>query len=389
MTSKGSILSTKQLGDWRQNLKSQQPIQQFLVRYRHLWDHAQTPPHVRREFRKVTQCGTGELGHAEFVTEHHDERLKVDFTCKSKLCPRCGRKTTLDWLRKIEYELPGCKYTSVLFTTRNIMWPIFRENRGLLSILPEIAARTLQEWALTKFQAEVVVMAVLHTFGGDLGFKPHLHVLVSRVGLDLTRTRLIKNIAFPVDAIGSRWTHNVINSLRDIHANEPLQCSFSNQEMSDLLDYEFDAWWKSGVRNLSSPSPHVAYIGRYLRRTPIANRNIISIDNNEIRFYGKDTRRSERREMTIPAGRFLELLANHLSIPYANSVRYFGLLSPVSKSRSYQVFMGLLGQAVPKHVSKLTWRGGIIREFHRDPLISADGKPMRWNLNVIPSRENS
>jgi hypothetical protein len=338
---------------------------------------------VRDEFNKVIECGTGALGIAIYVSEAGEE-LEVAFTCKSRICSSCGRKATLDWVRRMNLELPDCPYFDIMLTIRGVMWPLFKSNRDLLNALPTIAAGILQDWARKKYQADIIVIAVLHTFGGDFEFKPHLHLLVSRTGLHSTRTRLVTGIDFPLNMVESEWTHRVVDYLRDVNAGGLLQSKRTRVETAEKLDYEFGLWWKCGIRKTSNPHRYISYIARYLRRPPIANRNVVSIQNQKVVYIGKDTRTQTRKRMEVSTQEFIDRLIAQLKKRYTNSVHYFGLLSPRSKASAYIIFMALLGQRRVKRIKPMRWRSRLIVEFGRDPLADSDGNVMKWSRNVIP-----
>src|SRR6185437_7640098 len=99
--------------------------------------------------------------------------------CKSRFCPSCGYRATLLWLEQQEADLPEIPYTGLVFTMPCELWSIFRDNRHLLHDLPTLGASVIQSWIRMKYGLKVLVIVVQHTFGGDLKFYPHLHVLVS------------------------------------------------------------------------------------------------------------------------------------------------------------------------------------------------------------------
>ena len=366
-------------------MKRRRPVQQFLTQYRSVWDNPKIPQHVRTEFEKVIACGTGALGAAIYLSDGGQE-LEVPFTCKSKICSSCGHKSTLDWVRKMTIELPDVPYSSVLLTMPPALWDLLKSNPELLDSLTAIGSGALQDWAARQYQADVTVIAVLHTFGGDFRFKPHLHILVSRTGLHMSQTHLVQGIRFPIDMIRTNWRRGLINHLRDLHADGLLRSKLSKAGISKELDYQFDQWWKVGVRNVRSNHSYISYLARYLRRPPIANRNILSIENATMVYMGKNTKSGQQERIEMSARDFISRLTAQVANRYANAVHYFGLVAPRAKARDYIIYMALLGQRRAKPVQTMTWRGRLIREFNRDPLIAKDGSVMRWNRNVIPDK---
>src|SRR5262249_42761521 len=62
------------------------------------WDREQTRSSVRLAFRKALQCRTPALG-AEVYASENQERV-VFHTCKSRACPSCGHRATIQWQRE-------------------------------------------------------------------------------------------------------------------------------------------------------------------------------------------------------------------------------------------------------------------------------------------------
>jgi transposase-like zinc-binding protein/putative transposase len=104
-------------------------------------------------------------------------------TCKSRFCPSCGWRATLQWQLEQEASLPDVPYAAIGFSMPDVLWPIFKQNRHLLHDLPAIAASVITRWVRLRYGARVLVIVVPHTFGRRLNFNCHLHILVSAGGL--------------------------------------------------------------------------------------------------------------------------------------------------------------------------------------------------------------
>jgi hypothetical protein len=61
-----------------------------------------------------------------------------------------------------------------------------------------------------------------------------------------------------------------------------------------------------------------------------------------------------------------------------HNMRYFGLLSPRSKARTWAVLFALLGQKKGSHPRRLSWRWLRLKTFGTDPLQDSLGRPMHW-----------
>ena len=123
-------------------MKYHDPLKQILSQTRSHWDRAETRPSVRQAFCKAMQCRTATLG-AEVYASQNQERI-VYHTCKSRACPSCGQRGTVQWQREWWAKLPDQPYKGITFTIPDVPWQISRDNRSLAQALSALAATVIQ-----------------------------------------------------------------------------------------------------------------------------------------------------------------------------------------------------------------------------------------------------
>jgi hypothetical protein len=363
-------------------MRGKRSIRQIIRENKRLWDNDTFDENTRRTFNSLLKCGTSELGAKVYGSINGTHRY-VYFTCKEKLCPSCGRIRTLHLIEQVNARLPDTSYASVLLTMSNSLWKIFRNNKSLLTDLPGIAAGVLQDWAISRYNAEILVLPVTHTFGGDLKFSPHLHVLVSTTGLRTSTEKLIQNISFPLDHVVREWRHRLIDYLR-VALSHSLISGQSNEELCIAFDREYDLYWRGGVDPSIRKEDMIKYFMRYVSRPPVAERNVLHFNRHLITLRLKNTREKSRENQDLQIVNFLRRLEDHHSIPYSHAARYFGLISPRSVAH-FKIFCALLGHryAPPR---KLLWRDRMIKTFGPDPLLDTKGQQMVYLRTILPPR---
>jgi Transposase zinc-binding domain/Putative transposase len=182
-------------------------LKQILRTTRPVWDRPGTRPAVRENFAAVLDCGTGALGWEVYASDNEEKRCY--HRCKSRFCPSCGNRSTLHWLEEQEVALPDIPYAGIVFTMPRELWTILRENRHILHDLPVLGASVIQQWIRIRYDVSVGIIVVSHTFGGDLKFDPHLHILVSAGGLLESEGRWIPRLQFNKDALMRLWRYAV------------------------------------------------------------------------------------------------------------------------------------------------------------------------------------
>lgn len=91
------------------------------------------------------------------------------------------------------------------------LWPIFEANPTLLNDLFSLAADTLLKWA-KKQGLEVGIFGALHTYGRGLNWHPHIHLSVTRGGLD--KHNIWRSIYFKKKHVEYHWRRCLIGLLR-------------------------------------------------------------------------------------------------------------------------------------------------------------------------------
>jgi hypothetical protein len=361
-------------------VKDRNLLKQILEATRPIWDQPGTRRSVRKSFASVLDCGTPALGWELYASETEEKRCY--HRCKSRVCPSCGYRATLQWLEEQEASLPDVPYSGVVFTMPSELWPIFKRNRHLLHDLPVLAAGVIQQWISMKYAARAIIMAVPHTFGGDLKFNSHVHLLVSVGGLHESDGRWIPNLPLNKEALMRMWRYAVICHLRLALKADVLKSDLSMQEFLNLLSRAYESErhprWIIFVDGIVSKAHFLRYAARYVRRPPIATWRLLRVTDTEVEFVAKDTKASLLVPTRATLPRFVRLLAAHVPDEYRHGIRYFGLQAPRTKSLIRAALFVLLGETRRPKPERLSWRNSILKYFGFDPLIDSRGQEMHW-----------
>lgn len=353
-------------------------FKQILEETRHIWDRPETRPAVRTEFAAVIDCGTPALGWRVYASESEERRCY--FRCKSRFCPSCGHRSMLQWLKEQEAALPDIPYSGMVFTMPSELWGIFRKNRHLLHDLPTLAADVIQRWISMKCRAKAHILVVPHTFGGDLKFHCHLHILVSSGGIEEATGHWVSSLRLDRIAIGRMWRYAVIAHLRRAVKVGVLSVPIGMNPIRPVLSsaHERHPRWVILWDNIVSKSHFLRYAARYIRRPPIAMWRILRIVDGEVKFVAKDTKNKRMACSRCTLDQFVRLLAAHVPERYDHGIRYFGLLAPQTKHRLEAGVLLSLGQSRKPRPRRLTWRELMKKSFGSDPMTDSAGAEMHW-----------
>jgi hypothetical protein len=149
----------------------------------------------RRALADVAACRTAALGgHVQRCGRCGHEVIAYN-SCRNRHCPKCQGSRTGIWLRRETSFLLPVDYYHVVFTlpppsgtlacgqarARSGAQVVWQNRRRGYSWLFQAAAATLREVAADPkhLGAQVGLVAVLHTWGQDLHYHPHLHVVAT------------------------------------------------------------------------------------------------------------------------------------------------------------------------------------------------------------------
>lgn len=241
-------------------------------------------------------------------------------------------------------------------------------DRDLLKVLSNTAARVVME---NTQDVTAGIITVVHTFGRDLGFNPHVHVLVTEGGF---RESLKDNNAkwlgiyfIPYSKLRKQWQYYLLTELRK-HLPK-------KKDISQLIDKLFVEYPKGFYVNAESriddAQKAAKYVGRYIARPAIAESRIQGYDGETVTFSYEDHETGETKLETLPVLQFIGRLIMHIPKKGYQMVKRYGLyarhIKPVFRKalelmrKAKQLVFGFFS-------GRDTWRQRIIHKFQKDPL---------------------
>ena len=161
-----------------------------------------------RVISAIERCRTAALGgHLEQCDQCHFQRIAYN-SCRDRHCPKCQSLARAQWIEDRQAELLDTQYFHVVFTVPEEIAAIAYQNKKVVyDILFRTTSETLRTIAADPkhLGAEIGFFAVLHTWGQNLMFHPHLHCVVPgrrtlsrRKPLDPVSARILSSRARPL-----------------------------------------------------------------------------------------------------------------------------------------------------------------------------------------------
>ena len=318
-------------------------------------------PQVRKSFAAMAVCRTRTLGgHVEVCPECGEMHVSYN-SCRDRHCPKCQNKEREVWIRMRKEEiLPGVKYFHVVFTVPDCLHPVAMSHQAVFySCMFRAAWNTLKKFYDAR-GLQGGMTSILHTWGSNLYYHPHVHCIVTGGGVDkdgvwhpLEGCKGAKDFLFPVQALSkvfrAKFLAMLTSALKD--TGEVIPQNVRKQCMD-----------KSWVVYSRPPAKGVAqvleYIGRYAYRVAISNSRILDYTpDGQVTYDWKDYKQNAKHKaMTMHAVDFLHLFSLHILPPAFVRIRHYGLLSPSNRDKMRKVQVQLGETPVPKERKKPSYQ---------------------------------
>jgi len=296
-----------------------------------------------RVMRAIEVCRTAALGgHVEQCSQCSHLRISYN-SCRNRHCPKCQNTDRARWLQHRTAELLPVPYFHVVFTLPPEIAAIAFYNQKLVyGMLFRMAAQTLLTIARDSkhLGAEIGFFAILHTWGQNLLFHPHLHCVVPGGGLSPDGQSWIgcrPGFFLPVRVLSRLFRRLFLEALQQTYEKGKLQFHGELQALRDPARFAASLararraeWVVYAKPPFGGPQQVLAYLGRYTHRVAISNQRLLAHRHDTVTFQWKDYRRHGRdkpRVMTLPADEFIRRFLIHTLPDRFPRVRHFGFLA--------------------------------------------------------------
>lgn len=303
----------------------------------------------------VSMCRTPQMG--GFV-QHCDDcgHTEAHFhSCRNRHCPICQGSKQQEWVEKQVANTLPLQYFHVVFTLPSELNPLVLANPvELYNLLFQAASQSLITLAGDKkfLGAQPGFTAVLHTWGRNLQFHPHLHCIVAGGGLSIDGKRFIvskDSFFLPVAAIKSVFRGKFLEQLKTLFIHnqlllpEELSSVTQRQNLLDKL-YSMD-WIIYCKKPFKDASNVIRYLGRYTHRVAISDSRIVSYDPDTqiVRFRWKDYKdHNLTKIMELTEEEFVRRFLLHVLPSGFMKIRHYGFLANKGRDNRLEVCRKLL-----------------------------------------------
>lgn len=291
-------------------------------------------PNADIEIQKIIDCYNKDLGCSLYECPHCHDIIFIGHTCKSRFCSSCGYKYKNDRVESIMQTAYNCNHRQIVFTIPKILrgyffYPfedrinlLFKAVRDTIySILNDHYKKT-KKGILKKYSSKIKYtpgfFSFLHTFGRDLKWNPHIHVLIAELKLG-DNNSCVDWKFFDYDALSLRFQHILLKLLSKELGND-----FSKTKNLLYSKYSKGFYVYAEPKKFKDIKSGVEYVTRYCGRVPISENRIVNYDGSDVTFSYIDHTDEQYHEITLSASQFIMILIRHLLPFQFKIIRYYG-----------------------------------------------------------------
>ena len=317
------------------------------------------PWHQHRLMHAIETCRTPALGSVEEWCDHCQYTHTYYRSCRNRHCPQCQGLARAKWLEQRKAELLPTEYFHLVFTLPEPIAAIAFYNRETVyDILFRATAETLLTIAADPERLGVALgfFCVLHSWGQNLHFHPHLHCVVPAGGLSPDHQRWIagsRKYLLPVKVLSEFFRRVFLDHLDRAYAAGKLQFFGDLEALRQpqsfaryLAPLRESKWVVYAKAPFGGPQHVLEYLGRYTHRVAISNRRLLSLENGQVSFGWKDYRDGGKSKvMTVAADEFIRRFLQHALPPGFQHIRYYGFLANCHRAAKLTLCRQLLATA--------------------------------------------
>ena len=289
---------------------------EYLARYPNL------PLAHLKTMQAIRACRTGAYGYSLYTCQSCGQQHRLSHACGNRHCPQCQHQKARQWLhQQLHKQLPG-PYFLITFTLPEPLRPFCRSHPRLAyQAMFKASSEALKRLARdARFIGTDLpgFTGILHTWGRQLQYHPHIHYIVPGGGLSKDR---------------AAWLPSRANFYVPVKALSPIYRAIFKEEMhtAGLVEQIAPQVWHTPWNVHSQVNPHGATslqsLAPYVFKVAISNRRLVSLQDRSVTFTYRKPGSARPRTTQLDVLEFMRRFLQHVLPSGFMKVRHFGFMS--------------------------------------------------------------
>jgi len=294
----------------------------FLTQYQH-----RLRSEHYRALAAMKQCRTQASPMMQVQCTGCAHRKLVPHSCGHRHCPHCQHHESQQWLeRQMKKQVPA-EYFLLTFTLpaefRALAWA---HQSVAYDLLMRCCWETVRTFSQNdkQLQGTPGAIAVLHTNTRRLDYHPHVHLVMPAAAVDRQR-RQWRTKRRGKGKGGYLFSHKALAKVFRAKILSAIEAA------GLTLPARYPTEWVVDCKSVGSGEKALIYLGRYLYRGVIAEKDIVAVDGGQVSFRYRNAKTGRMERRTVSGAQFLWLVLQHVLPTGFRRARNFGFLHPNCK----------------------------------------------------------
>ena len=279
------------------------------------------PSNHRKVIKEIINCRTAVCGVNVYTCGQCGKSQVVFRSCGNRHCPTCQNHKTRQWLEKqLNRELPGHHFMVTFTVPRQLRRFMRSHQRMAYSALFAASSASLKKLSSDeKFVGGNCpgFFGVLHTWGRQLEYHPHIHYIVPGGAFDKESGNWHSSrvdFYVPVSALSKIFRAKFRDEMKKAGLFDQL----------DPIVWNID--WNVNCQAVGSSEGSLKYLAPYVFKVAITDSRIVKVENRQVTFRYKKQKSARWRTMTLDVMEFIRRYLQHVLPTGFMKIRYYGFM---------------------------------------------------------------
>jgi len=281
-------------------------------------------PGQKKALHAMKQCRMEHAPHMLAKCSNHNcgKQIYIPHSCGHRNCPHCQNHENWQWIEnQLSKQLPAPYYLITFTLPRQLRDLAWKNQKKIYPLMFSCVQDVLKTFTQNdkKLQGTAGFTAILHTHSRALDYHPHIHVVMPGASIN-PKTGLWKvkssDYLFNHQALAQVFRAKLLEAIVDSNLRVPPNCPKQ---------------WVVDCKNIGNGDKALIYLGKYLYKGVIQEKDILKCENGMVTFRYVDSKTKQYQTKTVRGEYFLYLLMLHVLPKGFRRTRCYGFLHPCSK----------------------------------------------------------
>ncbi len=291
------------------------------------------PANHKKVINAIINCKTDVYGTSVYQCQDCNKPHLIPLSCGNRHCPNCQYQKTRKWLDKqLRNQLPGPHFMVTFTVPEQIRDFIRSHQEDAYSAMFAAASQALKKLAADPKHIGgdlAGFFGVLHTWGRQLQYHPHIHFIVPGCALDktnLTYHPSRNDFYLPVIPLGIIYKAK----FKDLMKKKGLYNQIPAAAWKPAWNVNCEAGQNisNGGNEKHAAENATKYLAPYVFRVAISDSRIVKVTDQAIVIQYKKKKSNRLRTTKFKPMEFLRRFLQHVLPHGFMKIRYYGFMHP-------------------------------------------------------------